>query len=109
MNAIFRRRITAAELAIAATMLGACAMGNGSLDRLPAPTAASQSTETPAREPESKKESIRAPAVPVPPEYRTPEQAARHAADPKTPTGALIIKPPINVMPPDTPSSDPKQ
>lgn len=90
-------------------MLGACMIGNGSVARPEAAPAALQSAEPQAPDPESKKESTRAPVTPAPAEFRTPEQATQHAADPKTPTGAIIIKPPINVMPPDTPPSDPKQ
>lgn len=40
------------------------------------------------------KESARPPAKPVPAESRTPEEAASRAADPKDPSGALIIKGP---------------
>jgi hypothetical protein len=40
------------------------------------------------------KESVRAPVQPVPAESRTPEEAAKRAADPKDPSGALIIEPP---------------
>lgn len=102
-----RRRVVAAGLAAAALVLGACATGNGSNARPAAAPAALQSAEPQASEP--KKESTRAPVTPAPAEFRTPEEAAQHAADPKTPTGAIIIKPPINVMPPDTPPSDTKQ
>lgn len=35
------------------------------------------------------------PAKPAPAESRTPEEAARRAADPKDPSGALIIEKPI--------------
>ena len=113
MNAIFRCRMVAAELATAAVVLGACAVESGSIVQpAAAPTeraAVPRSTETLAQDPESKKESTRPPVAPVPAESRTPEKATQRAADPKAPTGALIIKPPINVMPPDTPPSDPKQ
>jgi len=37
---------------------------------------------------------VRAPVQPVPVESRTPEEAAKRAADPKDPSGALIIEPP---------------
>jgi len=40
------------------------------------------------------KESTRAPVQPVPAESRTPEEAAKRAADPKDPSGALIVEPP---------------
>ena len=43
---------------------------------------------------EPKKESTRPPAKPAPAESRTPEEAAARAADPKDPSGAIIIKAP---------------
>ena len=46
-----------------------------------------------ASEPKQK-ESARPPAKPAPAESRTPEEAAARAADPKDPSGALIIKKP---------------
>jgi len=109
MNANFRCRVVAAALAVAVIALGACAPGNGSTARPAAALAVPQSAEPQLREPESKKETNRAPVTPVPAEFRTPEQAMQHAADPKTPTGAIVIKSPMNVMPPDPPPSDPKQ
>ncbi len=109
MNANSKRRVVAAALAVAVIALGACTVGNGSTARPAAALAVPQSAEPQGRDPESKKETNRAPVTPVPAEFRTPEQAAQHAADPKTPTGAIVIKPPINVMPPDTPPSDSRQ
>ena len=41
-----------------------------------------------------KKESARPPVKPAPAEARTPEEAAARAADPKDPSGALIIQKP---------------
>ena len=46
-----------------------------------------------ASEPKQK-ESARPPAKPAPAESRTPEEAAARAADPKDPSGALIIREP---------------
>lgn len=109
MNGSFRRRVVAAELVISAIVLGACAIGNGPIAGGATAPAALQSAEPQAKDPESRKESTRAPVTPVPAEFRTPEQASRHAADPKTPTGAIVVNPPLNVMPPDTPPSDSKQ
>lgn len=40
------------------------------------------------------KESARPPATPAPAQSRTPEEAAARAADPKDPSGALIIREP---------------
>jgi hypothetical protein len=51
-------------------------------------------TPPPAREAPAAKESNRAPVQPVPAESRTPEEAAKRAADPKDPSGALIVEPP---------------
>ena len=48
----------------------------------------------PAKDAQGAKESVRAPVQPVPAESRTPEEAAKRAADPKDPSGALIIEPP---------------
>ena len=42
-----------------------------------------------------KKESTRPPVKPAPAEARTPEEAAARAADPKDPSGALIIQKPV--------------
>jgi hypothetical protein len=84
MNAKCKCRMVTAELAIAAVLLDACATGNGSIAQPAAATA-------------------------VPVEYLTQDVAAEHAADPKSPTGALIIKSPINVMLSDPPSPDPRQ
>ena len=48
----------------------------------------------PLREaPPGAKESSRGPVQPVPAESRTPEEAAKRAADPKDPSGALIVEP----------------
>src|SRR3954468_7370013 len=41
--------------------------------------------------PPAAKESTRAPVQPAPAESRTPEEAAKRAADPKDPSGALIV------------------
>ena len=48
----------------------------------------------PAPQAPAAKESTRAPVQPVPAESRTPEEAAKRAADPKDPSGALIVEPP---------------
>jgi hypothetical protein len=48
----------------------------------------------PAAAEQKQKESARPPATPAPAESRTPEEAAARAADPKDPSGALIIKGP---------------
>jgi hypothetical protein len=45
--------------------------------------------------PEAKKpQSSKAPVQPAPAESRTPEEASKRAADPKDPSGALIVAPP---------------
>src|SRR4051812_7475549 len=56
--------------------------------------AAAPSREVPRQQPSSgAKESTQAPVQPAPAESRTPEEAAKRAADPKDPSGALIIEP----------------
>ena len=50
-------------------------------------------TNPEASEPRQK-ESARPPVTPAPAESRTPEEAAARAADPKDPSGALIIREP---------------
>lgn len=42
----------------------------------------------------SSKESTKSPSQPAPAESRTPEEAAKRAADPTDPSGALIVQPP---------------
>jgi len=49
---------------------------------------------TPAASEPKQKESARPPAKPAPAQSRTPEDAAARAADPKDPSGALIIREP---------------
>lgn len=59
----------------------------------PQPSQADNRDKTPpAREALGAKETNRAPVQPVPAESRTPEEAAKRAADPKDPSGALIIE-----------------
>jgi hypothetical protein len=55
---------------------------------------AAKPAATPAPQAPAAKESTRAPVQPVPAESRTPEEAAKRAADPKDPSGALIVEPP---------------
>jgi hypothetical protein len=47
----------------------------------------------------SKKESARPPVKAAPAESRTPEEATSRAADPKAPSGALIIDTPSGKLP----------
>ena len=61
--------------------------------------------ETPAAE-EKKPESAHPPVQPAPAESRTPEEATKRAADPRDPSGALIIAPPIKPAPADSPRAD---
>ena len=57
---------------------------------------AKEPKEVPGKSPtaEPKKESAQPPVKPAPIESRTPEEASSRAADPKDPSGALIIAPP---------------
>ena len=52
---------------------------------------------------QEKKESARPPVKAVPAESRTPEEAAARAADPKDPSGALIVEPPLGTGSPAKP------
>ena len=106
MSADFRRGLTAAEFAMTAILLAACSANNGQ-PSVPAGAAVPESWQRPPQKDEPKKESARAPAAPVPAEARTPVEATQRAADPKAPTGALIVKPPINVVPPDSQTPTP--
>ena len=64
------------------------------------PSAESETTATPKAPPsesessKAKQESPRPVVEPTPAESRTPEEASAHAADPRDPSGALIIKTP---------------
>ncbi len=50
--------------------------------------------ETPIEDKDAKKDqAARPPVKPVPVESTTPQDAARRAADPKDPSGALIVEP----------------
>lgn len=109
MNPKLICRMAAIEIAMAGALFACAAVTPQPLPERMRPAAVVQAGETPAANPEPKKESTRPPVTPVPAESRTPEEATQRAADPKAPTGALIIKPPINVMPPDTPPSASKQ
>lgn len=70
--------------------------------------AATESAVPPAAEPSAPDPKTKKPK-PAVVESLTPEQATERAADPKAPSGALIIKPPIRKDPPvkDDPSSPP--
>lgn len=56
-------------------------------------SAATQEPREAAPPAKGAKESVRAPVQPTPAESRTPEEAAKRAADPKDPSGALIVEP----------------
>jgi hypothetical protein len=69
--------------------IGMAAVAACAADPVGAPGAGSPPVIAPKKE-----ESARPPVQPVPAESRTPEEAARRAADPKDPSGALIVAPP---------------
>ena len=88
---------SAAQASVAALLTLACmAAGCYAPQQSQADTrgAAPPAKEIPAaKDAPGAKESVRAPVQPVPAESRTPEEAAKRAADPKDPSGALIIEP----------------
>jgi hypothetical protein len=92
-----RKLITTGISIAAANIFVACAQtpplaGPQADSSLTAATAVA--TEPPT--PETKlKESVRPPVKPVPVESKTPEESASRAADPKDPSGALIVPPPV--------------
>jgi len=89
LNRIPRSR-TASCCTVVAIILGA----GGCHAPQPSP-AEPRDKAPPVREaPAGAKESNRAPVQPAPAESRTPEEAAKRAADPKDPSGALIVEPP---------------
>lgn len=99
MNTKLMRHLTAIGIAMAgAALFAACAetarvtgqpQAGSSQSAAPAAAASERST------PEAKqKESVRPPVNPAPGESKTPEEAAARAADPKDPSGALIVLPP---------------
>ena len=99
MNTKLMRHLTATGIAMAgAALFSTCAetapvtsqpQAGSSQSAVAAATASEPST------PEAKqKESVRPPVKPAPAESKTPEEAAARAADPKDPSGALIVLPP---------------
>jgi len=99
MDANLARKLTTTGNSIAAAIIFvACAQtpplaGQPQADSSqPAATAAASAAPTAE---EKLKESVRPPVKPVPVESKTPEEAASRAADPKDPSGALIVPPPI--------------
>ena len=87
---------SAAQASVAALLTLACVAAGYAPQQSQADTrgAAPPAKEaSPAKDAPGAKESVRAPVQPVPAESRTPEEAAKRAADPKDPSGALIIEP----------------
>jgi hypothetical protein len=68
-----------------------------------AATVPTPAPEVPNREQEKKQESAHPPVKAAPAESRTPEEAAARAADPKDPSGALIVEPPLGAGSPAKP------
>ena len=84
---------SAAALLTLACLAGGCyAPQQSQADTRPATPPAKEAP--PVKDAPGAKESVRPPVQPVPAESRTPEEAAKRAADPKDPSGALIIEPP---------------
>ena len=85
-------RITRSSTASCCAVVAMILAGGGCYAPQPSQVDARDKTP-PVREAPGAKESNRAPVQPVPAESRTPEEAAKRAADPKDPSGALIIEP----------------
>ena len=98
MDAKLAHRLTTIGASIAAAIIfGACA---------PTPPLAAAAAASEPAIPETKpKESVRPPVKPVPVESKTPEEATSRAADPKDPSGALIVPPPVgkDILPSEKP------
>ena len=104
--------LTAGGLAMAAAVFSVSAVESAYLTAGRSPAfsvaATSEPTAMPGAKPASptppkKEETIHAPVTPVPAESRTPEEAAARAADPKDPSGALIVQPPLGSGAPGKP------
>jgi hypothetical protein len=80
--------------AIAGTGLSASAAETTLPSAESAPTAAPKAAPSESESSKAKQKSARPAAEPAPTESPTPEEASAHAADPKDPSGALIIKTP---------------
>jgi hypothetical protein len=94
--------VTAGGIAMAGAVLFASAVASAHLSagpsaalRLAAETGepARARVPIPAVDPPKKGESAQPEVKPVPAESRTPEEAAARAADPKDPSGAIIVAP----------------
>lgn len=118
MNGKVMRQMTAIGIAMAGGSYNALSIESAPITIQPPSefwrsVAATESAIPPAAEPstpEPKKEKSKGPAPkPAVVESLTPEEATDRAADPKAPSGALIIKPPIRKDPPakDDPFSPP--
>src|ERR1043166_9189584 len=85
-------RLSAAALMLA--NIGGCAQPDPAAPAASPARPAAPVESTPPSTSAGSKESSRPPPQPAPAEARKPEEAAARAADPKDPSGALIIKKP---------------
>lgn len=108
MNTKLMRYLTATGIAMAGAAFFAAGAETAPLTGQPqAGSSQSAATVVAASEPSTpeakQKESVRPPVKPAPAESKTPEEAAARAADPKDPSGALIVLPPAGKDSPPKP------
>ena len=116
MNSKAASHTTAAGLVIAAAVFFVSAVESAYLsagqhagfavaasDPMPMPGAKPASPAPLKKEQLKKEESIHAPVKAAPAESRTPAEASQRAADPKDPSGALIMEPPLGAGAPGKP------
>lgn len=99
MNTKLMRHLTATGISMAgAALFAACAQTAPVTGQPRVGSSQSAATAAAASEPSTpeakQKESGRPPVKPSPVESKTPEEATARAADPKDPSGALIVLPP---------------
>src|SRR5258706_10278048 len=99
MDANLARKLPATGISIATAFFFAACAQTPPLTGQPEagssqPAATAAASAAPTAE-EKLKESVRPPVKPLPVESKTPEEAASRAADPKDPSGALIVLPPV--------------
>ena len=94
MNTKLMRYLRTTGISIAGAALFAACAENAPVTGQPRVGSSQSAGASDPSPSESKKESVRPPVRPAPAESKTPEEAAARAADPKDPSGALIVLPP---------------
>ena len=95
MNTKLMRYLRTTGISIAGAALFAACAENAPVTGQPrVGSSQSAGASDPSPSESKQKESVRPPVRPAPAESKTPEEAAARAADPKDPSGALIVLPP---------------